>query len=57
MNGNNTPENKSRRLQNGYQPKDYITKEIEGRTVQIPISQLNIIPPTAGTGAVTPKQK
>jgi hypothetical protein len=43
-------------LKNGYQPKDYITKVIDGKTVQIPISQLNIIPPKGGTAVVRPKQ-
>jgi hypothetical protein len=39
----------------GFTPKGYITQEVNGKTVQIPVSKLKIIPPKGGTAAVTPK--
>jgi len=49
--------NGSRYRKNGYSGKGYITKVIAGKPVNIPISQIKIIPPTSGTGAVILKQK
>jgi hypothetical protein len=43
-------------LKNGYEPKGYVTREVNGKTVQVPVSELKIIPPTAGTAAVFPKK-
>jgi hypothetical protein len=40
----------------GYTPKGYVTQVVEGKTVNIPVSQLKIIPPKGGTAAVTPKK-
>jgi outer membrane lipoprotein-sorting protein len=41
---------------NGYSPKGYVTQVVKGRTVNIPVSELKINPPKAGTAAVTPKK-
>jgi hypothetical protein len=52
---NKADDDTRRLLKNGYQPKDYIIKVIDGKPVQIPVSQLNITPPKGGTAAVRPK--
>jgi len=57
MNGNDTAARESLLLQKGFQPKAYVTKVIQGQSVQIPLSQIKITPPTSGTGVITPKQK
>jgi hypothetical protein len=44
-------------LKRGYQPKACITKVIQGKPVEIPLSQLNIIPPKGGTAVVSSKKK
>jgi hypothetical protein len=41
---------------NGYTPKGYVTQVVGGKTVNIPVSELKIIPPKGGTAAVTPKK-
>jgi multidrug resistance efflux pump len=43
-------------LREGYQPKGYITKVVQGQPVKIPVSQLKINPPQGGTAAVQPKK-
>ncbi|GHT95345.1 hypothetical protein FACS1894141_3780 [Spirochaetia bacterium] len=53
---NNIAHSEPQRLQNGYTPKGYVTQVVQGRTVQIPVSQVTILPPTSGTAAVTPKK-
>ncbi|GHU64958.1 hypothetical protein FACS189447_03000 [Spirochaetia bacterium] len=57
MKVNNVARSDPQRLQNGYTPKGYITQVVQGQTVQIPVSQVTIIPPTSGTAAVTPTKK
>jgi hypothetical protein len=42
--------------ENGYTPKGYVTQVIKGQTVNVPVSELKIIPPKAGTAAVTIKK-
>ncbi|MDR1905242.1 MAG: hypothetical protein LBQ88_23550 [Treponema sp.] len=44
------------RQKNGYTPKGYVTEVIKGQTVNIPVSELKIIPPKGGTAAVTLKK-
>jgi hypothetical protein len=56
MKSNNMAHSDPQRLQNGYIPKGYVTQVVEGQTIQIPVSQVKIIPPTSGTAAVTPKK-
>ncbi|GHT55460.1 hypothetical protein FACS1894109_02050 [Spirochaetia bacterium] len=56
MKSNNVVENNTQWRQDGYTPKGYVTQVVQGRTVQIPVSQVTIIPPTSGTAAVTPKK-
>jgi hypothetical protein len=43
--------------EDGYTPKGYVTQVIQGQTVNVPVSALKIIPPKAGTAAVTLKKK
>jgi hypothetical protein len=52
----NNIKNSSQWREDGYTPKGYVTKVIEGKTVNIPVSQVTIIPPKSGTAAVTPKK-
>ncbi|GHU60845.1 hypothetical protein FACS189445_1390 [Spirochaetia bacterium] len=56
MKVNNVARSDPQRLQNGYTPKGYVTVVQGQQTVQIPVSQVTIIPPTSGTAAVTPKK-
>jgi hypothetical protein len=55
MRVNNVEQGNSQRVQNGYTPKGYVTQVVQGKPVQISVAQINIIPPTSGTAAVTPK--
>jgi hypothetical protein len=52
----NTKENNRQWREDGYTPKGYITQVINGQTVKIPVSELKINPPKAGTAAVTLKK-
>jgi hypothetical protein len=54
---NKADDNPRQILKNGYQPKACITKVIHGQAVEIPISQLNLIPPKGGTAVVSSKKK
>ncbi|GHT87330.1 hypothetical protein FACS1894137_14480 [Spirochaetia bacterium] len=56
MNGNNLDWYSQPVLEKGFSGKGYVTQVIQGKPVKIPTSQLNIIPPKAGTAAVTPKK-
>ncbi|GHV81566.1 hypothetical protein AGMMS49991_01240 [Spirochaetia bacterium] len=53
---NNVTNGEPQRLQNGYTPKGYVTQVVQGQTVQIPVSQITILPPKSGTAAVTPRK-
>jgi hypothetical protein len=57
MPDNNSEYYTQRELRKGFAPKGYIVKEIQGKQVKIPVTQLKIIPPKGGTAAVTPKKK
>jgi hypothetical protein len=44
-------------LNEGYQPKGYITKEVNGKEVRIPTAEVRIVPPKSGSGVVRPERK
>ncbi|MHB9291198.1 hypothetical protein Holit_00270 [Hollandina sp. SP2] len=44
-------------MERGFSGKDYITMNIQGKPVKVPLSQLDITPPKGGTAAVTLKKK
>jgi hypothetical protein len=46
----------SGRVNDGYTPKGYVTQVVQGKSVQIPVSKLKIIPPKSGTAAVIIKK-
>jgi outer membrane lipoprotein-sorting protein len=46
----------TQRSQEGYTPKGYVTTVINGKTMNIPVSELKINPPKSGTAVVTPKK-
>jgi hypothetical protein len=41
----------------GYHGKGYITMNIQGKQVKIPVTQLKIIPPKGGTAAVWERER
>jgi hypothetical protein len=57
MPDNNSEYYTQRELRKGYQPKGYIVKVIQGKQVKIPVSELKINPPKAGTAVITPERK